>query len=404
MTHRPAFQQLTSKSTVQARVLACFAMSVASISSDALAAPWPRLNHSGPSQCAQALKIATLEYRSESFSVDAFSKIPGVSSVLALNPGRPGTLDGAIFEQILFGRNGVSGIIYWERQPTFGKRIVLRESTEKFTGKTHDLFVIASNAPAEEVLTELRTFSHESPFQQLMEESLVPPYIFRDQRAARTWFINRGDYFDFLPDWEVSVAGPDGIKLRCKVLFRPAVKKASDLLPKPVQVLAHLLDQTLGPGNNEGMLHATFRLRALAGQNWANVAMRPWISGRAYGAYNSRAQVDAELASWAKQGSSYRKVYRAIQRQYPLAVDALAEHYQKRFHRPGPESKKLAAYLMNYAFRANYVFHSDEQSDERKEPKSPWRTRALAPAFYICLQRSIPSSKSGRSSRHCCQR
>jgi hypothetical protein len=160
--------------------------------------------------------------------------------------------------------------------------------------------------------------------------------------------------------------------LRCTVRFRPKVKKAALLLPLPVRRLALLLDQTMGRGENEGSLQPTARLRLNVEDTWANAALRPWVLGEPY---NNTEAVNAGLKDWSSKGASYLKVYRNIQRQYPLAQRSLAEFYEKNFHRSAAEAESLSSYVLDIAFRSHYAFHSDDSISESSRAKSqsnPW--------------------------------
>jgi len=105
----------------------------------------------------------------------------------------------------------------------------------------------------------------------------------------------------------------------------PDVKTAIDLLPSPVRKLAGLLDETLGSGQNEGTLQPTARQRIAVGHTWANIAVRPWVVQKS--AYNTRAEVDANLKKWALGVKSFYKLYLEINRQYPIAEAALEKYY-----------------------------------------------------------------------------
>jgi hypothetical protein len=121
--------------------------------------------------------------------------------------------------------------------------------------------------------------------------------------------------------------------------------------------LAELIDETIGPGNNEGTLQPTARLRGAVQYVWGNVALRPWAVSEA-DVYNSREEVDAGLEAWSKgdSGPSYRRVYKEILAAYPVALEALRQYYGSTFSLSNEKAQALATYVLDIALRANYSF------------------------------------------------
>lgn len=198
-----------------------------------------------------------------------------------------------------------------------------------------------------------------------------PPLIFREKKSGLSWVIDVGPPYWILADWDVYAMEPSGLKHRCSVQFRPKVKKAILLLPKPVRELAQLLDRTMGQGRDEGTLRPTERLRLNVQHTWGNAALRPWVSRSPY---NTRDEIDAGLKNWSRTGETYRAVYLAIERQYPIAQRSLARYYQRGFAQSASNAGKLAAHVLDNAYRSHYVFHRlDGPPDAGVLPQNPWR-------------------------------
>lgn len=359
----------------------CVAFSVASIS--AHAATWPKLNATAPAQCTEALQIAKVAFDSNTFYLFAPPVIPeNLQSNLALKPqaldisgGDALEADEAIFEKLPIGGEGAPRSIYWQRAATYRHRLVVLETPFGWRGDMYSLFAVGDEVQPDNFLADIRGNSTTQNFASIISDRWRPPLIFRERRSDGIWFIDVGQPYQFLADWQVYVVGPSGIKLRCAVQFRPNVKRAITLLPKPVRELARLLDQTMGRGENEGTLQPTSRLRLGVEHTWANAALRPWVSGAPY---NNREEVHAGLKSWSQTGATYRMVYQAIQRQYPVAERSLADYYQRHFGLSASEAKELSAYILDIAFRSHYAFHSEDRNSyfrDHNSPKSPWWNR-----------------------------
>ncbi len=364
-------------------MLFCLCVPFFGTSTGAHAANWPKLDIRTPAQCTEALQIAKVAFDSDTFYLFAPPVIPAnLQSNLALKPqaldisgGDALEVDDAIFEKLPIGGEGAPRSIYWQSTATYGHRLVVLETPFGWRGDTYSLFAVGDNAQPDNFVADIRGNSATQKLTPIISDSWRPPLILRERKSGTAWFINVGQPYQFLADWQVYVVEPSGIRLRCTVQFRPNVNRAISFLPKPVRELARLLDQTMGPGENEGTLQPTARLRLDVEHTWANAALRPWVSGAPY---NTRDEVDAGLKSWSQTGKTYRKVYQAIQLQYPVAEQALADYYQQHFSRTASEAKELAAYILDIAFRSYYAFHSEDQNSyfrERNSRKSPWLNR-----------------------------
>jgi hypothetical protein len=217
----------------------------------------------------------------------------------------------------------------------------------------YTLFAIDADVRPETFLTEVNANQRQATFMPVMADRWRPPLILQKQHSGQLWIIDVGQPSQFLGDWRIHVAERTGITWRCTVHFRPPVRKAVRLLPPPVRLVAGLLDQTMGRGDNEGTLQPTARLRLDVEHTWANAALRPWALRQPY---NTRAEVEAGLKDWARKDATSRRTYHALQYHYPLAEHALAAYYHRYFRRSTAEAKALSAYVLDIALRSHYAF------------------------------------------------
>jgi len=327
---------------------------------------WPRLIGGGEIvQCAEALQIGKATFQSNSFYLFSPPTMPaGIGSTVVLQPeavdisgGNALKSEDAVFDKLpISHRTGEARNIYWETKANEGIRLVLLEEAFNWQGDRYSLFAIQAGVTFNEFLVAVKSGNKDSQFQPILGESWRPPLIFQEKRSLRTWAIAVGEPYYFLGNWTVFVTGADGVNHRCTVQFRPRVKNATSLLPAPVRKLAHLLDQTMGSGLNEGTLNPTARLRLAVQHTWASAALRPWALPEPY---NSRAEVDAGLKLWSGGGFKYLETYKNLQKQYPFALQSLAQFYTKQFDHSAKDAKLLAEHVLDVAFRAHYTFHRE---------------------------------------------
>lgn len=359
----------------------CLWLAISGSTLDAFAGTWPRLESKTPAQCTAALQIARLVYASDEFYLYAPPVIPAnFPAMLVLKPqsldisGGDGLqADESIFDKLPKDGEGAPRSIYWQKQVNNGHRLAIVESDFGWRGDTYSLFALRPNAGSDELRADIHSADAHKKFSPIIANGWRPPLLFRDRGADRLWLIDVGRPYQFLGDWYVYIVEPSGVNHRCTIRFRPAVKKAITLLPAPVRELARLLDQTMGQGQDEGTLQPTARLRINVEHTWANAAQRPWVLDAPY---NTRAEVDAGLQDWSEKGKAYRKIYKAIQHQIPVAERSLAQYYQRHFGRSAAEAKKVAAYVIDIALRSHYVFHSASASSnfsDKTSSDNPWR-------------------------------
>ncbi|HVK55048.1 MAG TPA: hypothetical protein VM532_08475 [Burkholderiales bacterium] len=164
------------------------------------------------------------------------------------------------------------------------------------------------------------------------------------------------------------------LKRSCVITFQEQETKADTLLLQPVRRLARLLDETMGPGNDEGTLQQTGRRRVQVQHVWSNAAIRPWALSEKADTYNSRQEVDVGLETWARSGPSFLKVYKKIQTNYPIAKQSLSTYYKKRFLLPKEKAQNLAEWVLDIALRSHYVFPNGRDSFRYNNVNTnPWK-------------------------------
>lgn len=357
----------------------CMGIAFACPSLDALATTWPKLNAGTPAQCSEALQIARIAFNSDAFLLYAPPEIPeNFPSALVLQPEALDISNGnalvaaeTVFDKLPIGGGGAPRNIFWQKSAVYGRRLVVVEEPMGWQGDMYSLSALDEKTRLDEFLSELRRDWRIPRFSPIMFNAWRPPLIFREKKSDQVWAIDVGPPYWILADWNVYAMEPSGVKRRCSVQFRPNVKKAILLLPKPVRELAQLLDRTMGQGRDEGTLRPTERLRLNVQHTWGNAALRPWVPGS--GRYNTRDEIDAGLENWSKTGEAYREVYLAIKRQYPVAERSLARYYQHGFGQSAPDAAKLAAHVLDNAYRSHYVFPRQKgPADASVLPQNPW--------------------------------
>jgi hypothetical protein len=343
---------------------------------------WPKLvNDNKVEQCAEALQIASVMFQSDSSRLYSPPVIPvEFGSALVMKPngldisgGDAIWADKAIFEKLPIGGRGAPRSIYWQKTSNYSYRLVLLEIPHGWRGDAYSLFAVEKEVIPEDFIKMTNKEKHrDSRFVPIISYSWRPPLMLRKKTTGNLWIIDVGQPSQFLGDWKVHIAEEE-VKLSCTVQFHPRVTDAASLLPKPIQKLVRLLDQSIGPGIDEGTLQPTAGLRIDVGHTLANAALRPWALKEPY---NTRDEVDDGLEKWSRNGPNYLKAYKAIKKQYAVAEGALALYYQKNFGKPSDEAKLLAAYSLGIIIRSHFAFHSDDPNSYFRfdGPQfNPWR-------------------------------
>ncbi|MDQ8037648.1 MAG: hypothetical protein REI12_09510 [Pedobacter sp.] len=310
-------------------------------------------------QCTEALQIARAVFKSTSGylyeppPVQEYgkSKIVLRPEGLDLSGGDALIVDPETFEKKQKADSTRS--VYWQIHASHGRRLVVNESPVGWRGDLYRLYSIPGDVSFGEFLQETQGGEAQGKYDAL-EENWRPALVLASQPSGLLWALSVNQPFSVFGDWQVYIPSANGLNSACSISFLP--QHQSPLL-EPVRELVDLLSDTLGPGLSEGTLQPTARLRLDAANTWLNVQLRPWALSEPY---NSRAEVDAGLLGWSKQGRSYQRLYQKIQRQLPLAEGALAHYYQSEMKMTKAKASATAAKAIDSAFRSNFTFSHEE--------------------------------------------
>ncbi|MCL2831025.1 MAG: hypothetical protein FWD77_09885 [Betaproteobacteria bacterium] len=330
-------------------------------------------------ECSDAFRLASAMFNSGALRLYAPLNIPdGMESELILGTKELDISGGNELKSIddqfekLPQPRYANRHIYWEKNKKTGSRIVMTETPLGWRGDMYDLYLLDANVSQEDFIDARK---NDAPrYKPFIENVWRPPLVFLHKPSQSRWFLKVGEPYEVLGDWlvyreatgmfadDIARKGykgyggsPLGFWNGCTIRFLPEGTPAISLLPKAVRKLARLLDEAIGPGRDEGTLHQTTRLRLHVDYVWANVAIRPWALSDS-NAYNSAQEVQEGLLQWSKTGRSYKRAHDKILSAYPAAQRALSAYYIKQFQLPESEAEELAAWVLDVAFRANFVF------------------------------------------------
>lgn len=338
-----------------------FAVSLFFIWEIAYPSELPRLKGLQTNACVQTLKLATEAFLSTEPDLRHAGPIPAnhpVHLVLALTQDGvsdyaehprfeffnrySGTKEGIYLEQLL---DQTDEGIYLQKELENSVRLAIRKiwdgSGPKFEIRT---------LPATMNLDRLGQWLDGDSLYKL--ETRFPVRVYAS--AGRAWWLIAGDGYNAFSDWTVYVLRDKMLSQECLIQFLPQHFNLRSFLPPAARQLAQLLSHTLGSGRNEGSLHPTARLRLQAEKAWTNLLLRPWAEISA--PYNTREEVDRELARWSKFSSRNRRHYRAILRHLQIAKRAIASVYRNSFHMSEAEAQRRAIKNIDLTFRSYYVF------------------------------------------------
>ncbi|SDF73092.1 hypothetical protein SAMN05428966_12023 [Massilia sp. PDC64] len=336
---------------------------------------WPRLDGPARPECADALTIAravfdsraSWQYEPQPVPKDVASVQVLQAYALDISGGGGVEADKGTFDELPLGEQPPRSM-YWQKHPQGAYRLAIGETSYGWRGDLYNLYTVDKGLAPAAVIAGHNEDKPPAGVSVVVRHEWRPPQIYRRGADGPLWVLTVGQPFRFLDHWTVYVPEADGLQQACTIRFRPDVKAAIDLLPKPVRALEALLDRTMGSGMGEGTLHPTTRLRNEVEDAWANAAMRPWAN---IVPYNDRATVDAGLATWAEAEPSNGALLRAIRRQYPRAERSLAQYYRTRFHAAPDAARRQAAYLLDLVYRHHYAFpHGDAPTNVADA--NPW--------------------------------
>lgn len=323
---------------------------------------WPKLTGDTTSvECSDAYLLAKGMFNSPSQTVYAPLRIPdGMqsqmilgTSTLDISGGDALEADEEEVEKVPHEGAGSFRSPYWTKHVDNGARVVVTELPIGWKGDTYQLYVIDENVTQAGFLEDLGA-SHQK-YKALISGAWRPPLVFKLKSSNRIWFIDVGEPAKPLDEWKVNTSTLNGLEQHCVIKFRPDMKNVESLLSQPVQKLALLLDQTHGPGLDEGTLQPTARLRIHVQHVWVNAVLRPWALSES-DTYNSREEVLSGLEDWSHSGPSYKRHFRQILQTYPVAEKSLYEYYVWQFRLPKRKARALAKWVLDIAFRSGYAF------------------------------------------------
>lgn len=346
---------------------------------------WPQLEKNQNQECPDSIAemifyMAELVFHSSSENVSSISKTQLDESLKLLLEAKDSESNLNVCDEnfeTIDGNKTKNGIdwhqekiesfrfaIYWQRNTVNGFRFVLCKDKVGWRGNLYSLFSIPESLSQNEFITQRKTHS----ISPIMPESWLPPLIIQHLPSQKIFAIDVGNTFEVLADWKVYLA--DNAKVPCCVVrFRPTTNTFWDLLPKEVSQLAKILDQTLGDGRDEGTMQPTGHLRVNVTRTWLNTALRPWAVNHAD---NTRKEVDLGLSEWSHKSKEFLILYQKINEQYPKAEQALGEYYQATFQLTLEKAKRLASYVLDLAFRNNFIFPRKKSKGENVAAVSPW--------------------------------
>ena len=318
------------------------------------AATWPKIDITNKEQCTKEiaekiLSMANAAFNSPMENVQSFPKnlLSKDEEILILFQGTESnlTIDETFFEKI---HKRYSPTYYWQRDSVMNMRLVIMYAPLS-SRSVYRVYSIDETMSKEDFHSAINAQSIEPIF----ETHICAPIIFQQISSKEIWAINVGKYYKLLNNWEIYATGSKEKTPCCAVRFSSNVEPAKNALPQQVQLLATLLDDTLGDGREDGSMQQTGHLRAATNITWENVALRPWAVNNAY---NSREEVDSGLSAWATKSKKYLALYKKIQEQYPIAEKALAKYYKGTFNLTQEKAESLAKYTLDIGYRHNFIF------------------------------------------------
>lgn len=323
----------------------------------------PRIDGPASRACQDSLEAANIAFQSTAFRLNDAVTLPqgGPVEIVAQRiAGDLSNIDGAmtadadVFATVKGDDTTDFRKVYRQVSPTAGKRWVITDSPAGWRGDIYSLYAVSPAATQSQAL---------DPADRILFQNWMPLLMLRDKAAGVVWAV------DTQPDaWDVYTVEKNEVKARCHIVFAPPVKTTFDRLPPAVRALAIDLDGAIGDGRDEGTLNQTGRIRGEVDQAWFNLVLRPWAMTTK--PYNSRGDADAGLRIWSQGSASFGALYARIQTQYPLARDALADLYVRRFAKTQEDAKVLAERDLDIVYRSHFVFqkHVLHPSDAAQKP------------------------------------
>ncbi|WP_153242485.1 hypothetical protein [Frateuria defendens] len=335
-------------------------------------------------ECVDAMAIAKHMYASTSTYVYAPLQLPDhLSSTMILGAKDVDISGGDAladetdhFESPRGGQNAPSNPkIHWGKDATPAGRIVLTSDSAGWRGDMYSLYVLPNDVTPSQLRDDVTESNSQHHYSPLVDSSWRTPLVFWSKITQKPWIIVVDEPYEQLGQWQVLLATSNSYQSTCLIKFWPDQGKARAprILPKEVREFASLLDQTLGYEPEQGTLQPTARLRMNSQHIWRNAAYRPWALSES-DTYNSKKQVDDGLLQWSHTEPSHARMYARIQRMYPAAEAALSRYYGSKFKLSHKQAKQVAHWVLDVAYRSNFVFSGGNPSFMPKEhvALNPW--------------------------------
>lgn len=255
------------------------------------AAGWPRLEGPPSPACRDAFALAQATFHASHPRLYApLGGLPtSVRSTLALQPealdlsgGNAVIADTTEFDRLPVPRGAEPPrSVYWQKTAVQGLRLAVAERAMGAQGDTYSVFVLPEGVAAQAFVTAWAAPLAPQQHAPLIADGWLPPLVLREPEGG-VWFVDMGQPFVHLADWQVHAVGSGGVRRLCTLRFRPTGDEALQLLPPAVRELGRLLLATMGSGSDPT------RRRNDVAHAWANAAMRPWAIGSAYNTRGSR--------------------------------------------------------------------------------------------------------------------
>lgn len=342
---------------------------------------WPSLSGDiGAAECQQAYRLGVAAFNSTNAALAwPLEPPPRLGSTLAvyrtqkdISGGGALAADERIFETDA-ASDASRSTLYWQKAATGGRRLVVADTPFNWQGDWYSVFLLDADVRPAELRAQLDAKRvDERIFQPIMRNRWTPPLVLAGEKGGAVWLIDLGQ-FDSLADWRVYTLANGRAGVACQVAFHPPMKTQLALLPEPVRRFDAMLDEALGPGDNEGTLHPTATIRFDVGNAWMNASLRPWALVEP--TYNSDEEVERGLSTWAAASRKRRALLDSLHRRRSEAEPALAAYYRSRFRLDPAEARRASAYVLDYMQRSYFVFGRDTPGAPAPAAPNPWPQR-----------------------------
>jgi hypothetical protein len=315
-------------------------------------------------RCVEAAEMAATAYRSKRPSLlwpIPRPVRPGTRIILTqkeeeISGGHGIDIDPSAFDAIESGAGGSGATLYRRRNPAATAQLIVVDAPFNWQGDRYSVYLLNGDAALDRLGRHLdvREPAPEKPIEPALGESWMPPIVLTDNTTGTDWIIERGEPYAIMADWTVHGIAGDRLTTPCRIAFGLPEAGGLSLLPRPVRQFAAALDEALGPGDDEGTLHPTARIRLLVQGGWANAALRPWAMPDT--SYNGPSEVDRGLIEWAQGNRARRALLDRVRSSRRRAEGPLAAYYAAHFGKEAAEARRLSRSVLDRMYLTNFVF------------------------------------------------